>query len=192
MEHVSTYLKQLKFDSSLLRGFIAHYLANLRLVLLLTFAILVAGIYSYMQLPRKLNPDIKIPIVLINTVLPGAAPADVESLITVPIEDAVRGIDGVKTVTSSSMDSVSSIQIEFNSGVDADKAKGDAQSAVDGVSGLPDDAQAPMVQKLDFENQPIWVFNLVGSNDRASLIRFAKNLKQQLEDLSSVNKVDIT
>ncbi len=192
MEHVSTYLRNLKFDPRLAGSFVANYLANLRLVILLTLAIVVFGTFAYIQLPRKLNPDIKIPIVLINVVLPGAGPADVESLVTVPIEDAVRGVDGVKTVNSSSMDSVSSIQIEFNSGIDADKAKSDVQSAVDGVTDLPEDAQRPRVQKLDFENQPIWVFNLVGSNDRASLSRFAKELKQSLEDLSSVNKVDIT
>lgn len=192
MEHVSTYLKNLKFDPRLSGGFIAKYLGNLRLVILITLAVIVFGIVSYTNLPRKLNPDLKIPIVLINTFLPGAGPADVESLVTVPIEDAVRGVDGVKTVTSSSRDSISSITIEFNSGIDADKAASDIRSAVDSVTDLPADAQDPNVQKLDFENQPIWVFNLVGNEDRASLIRFARGLSQELEDLASVDNVEIT
>ncbi len=192
MEHVSTYLKNLKFDPRLLGGFVAKYLANLRLVILITLAVVVFGIVAYNNLPRKLNPDLNIPIVIVNTVMPGAGPADVESLVTVPIEDAVRGVDGVKTVTSSSRDSVSTITLEFNSGVNADKATSDVKSAVDGITELPTDALDPNVQKLDFENQPIWVFNLVGNEDRASLIRFARGLSQELEDLASVDNVDIT
>jgi len=192
MEHVSTYLKNLKFDPRLGASFIAKYLSTLRLVILITLAIVVFGFVAYGRLPRNLNPDLNIPIVIVNTVLPGAGPADVESLITIPLEDAVRGVDGVKTVTSSSRDSVSTISLEFSSGTDPDKAKSDVQSKVDGVSDLPTDVIDPSVQKLDFENQPIWVFNLVGNGDRASLIRFSRDLAQQLEDLGSVDKVDIT
>lgn len=192
MDNTSTYLKRLKFDPKLLGTFIAKYLTNFRIVLLIIFAITAFGIQSYMSLPRNLNPDIKIPIVLVSTVLPGANPKDVESLITVPIEDAVRGVAQVKTVNSSSRESVSIVQIEFQSGVDPDKAKSDIQSVVDAVNDLPEDAIDPKVQKLDFENQPIWVFNLAGASDRASLIRFSRDLKRDLEDLASIDKVEIT
>ena len=192
MEHVSTYLRQLKFDPRLLGTFVAGYLANLRLVLLITLAIIGFGLYAYMNLPRTLNPSINIPLVLVNTVLPGAGPSDVESLITIPLEDEIRGIKGVKTVASNSQDSVSSISVEFENGIDPEKAKSDVQSAVDTVTDLPEDATDPIVQKLDFENQPIWVFNLAGNEDRASLSRFAKDLSQKLEDLDSIDKVEIT
>ncbi len=192
MDTTSTYLKKLKFDPRLLLSWIAKYITNMRLVLLVILMISAFGIQSYMALPRRLNPDIKIPIVLISTVLPGANPSDMESLISVPIEDVVRGLDGIKTVTSTSRESVSIVQIEFKSGFDADKAKADVQSAVDSVSGLPEDAQTPAVRKLDFENQPIWTFSLTGAHDRGSLIRFSRNLKNELEDLTSIDKVEIT
>lgn len=192
MDTTSTYLKKLKFEPKLLGSFIAKYLTNLRLVFLIIAMISVFGIQSYMSLPRNLNPDINIPIVLISTVLPGANPTDIESLVTIPIEDTVRGVDGVKKVTSSSRDSVSITQIEFESGFDADKAKSDIQSAVDSVTDLPEDALTPNVQKLDFENQPIWTFSLAGATDRGSLIRFSRDLKKQLEDLTSIDKVEIT
>src|SRR3989344_6189611 len=192
MDTTSTYLKKLKFDPKLLTGFIAKYLTNMRLVILIILMIAAFGIQSYMALPRRLNPEIKIPIVLISTVLPGANPTDIESLISVPVEDAVRGISGVKTVTSTSRESVSIVNIEFESGFDPDKAKSDVQSAVDAITDLPDDALTPNVQKLDFESQPIWVFSLSGAKDRGSLIRFSRNLKKELEDLATIDKVEIT
>lgn len=192
MDTTSTYLKKLKFDPKLLTGFIAKYLTNMRLVILIILMIAAFGIQSYMALPRRLNPEIKIPIVLISTVLPGANPTDIESLISVPVEDAVRGISGVKTVTSTSRESISIVNIEFESGFDPDKAKSDVQSAVDAITDLPDDALTPNVQKLDFESQPIWVFSLSGAKDRGSLIRFSRNLKKELEDLATIDKVEIT
>jgi len=192
MDTASSYLNKLKFDPRLLVGWVASYITNMRLVLLIILLISAFGISSYLALPRRLNPEIKIPIVLVSTVLPGANPTDVESLISVPLEDAVTGIDGVKTVTSTSRESVSIVNIEFESGTDPDKAKSDIQSAVDAVNDLPEDAIAPSVQKLDFENQPIWTFSLHGAEDRGSLIRFSRDLKKDLEDLASIDNVEIT
>src|SRR3982074_1445180 len=118
----TTYLKRLKFDPKLLNGRLAKYLSNPRLILLLIFTIVAMGVYSYVNLPRTLNPEIKIPIVVVSTVLPGAGPKDVESLVTIPLEDAIQGTENIKTVTSSSQDSVSVVTVEFKSGTDPEKA----------------------------------------------------------------------
>lgn len=192
MKTASTYLKRLKFNPDLLKGFVGKYLTNMRLVILIILMICAFGIQSYMAIPRRLNPEIKIPIVLISTILPGANPTDIESLLSVHIEDAVRGINGVKSVNSISRESVSLVQIEFKSGTDPEKAKTEVQSAVDAISDLPEDALTPNVQKLDFENQPIWTFALTGAKDKGSLIRFSRNLKKDLEDLPTIDNVEIT
>lgn len=189
MQQITSYLKHLKFNKELNYSPVARYLANPRLLILLLIAILTIGISSYLTLPRRLNPEVKIPIVLVSTVLPGASPADVESLVTVPLEDAISSAEKIKTVTSFSRDSVSLVQIEFESGVDPDKAASDIQSAVDTVT-LPDDAMSPKAQKLDFENQPVWVFAITGSSDTASLMRFSSDLKTKLKDLASIKEVE--
>lgn len=186
-----SFLKNLKFDKSLKGSFIAKYLANPRLVILVLLAILLVGGNSYLNLPRRLNPEINIPIVIIATVLPGAGPQDIESLITEPIESSVTGITDIKQVGSTSRDNVSVVQIEFESGVDAEKARSDVQSAVDQVT-LPEDAQTPTVQKIDFENQPVWSFALVGKGDVASLTQLSKNLQEELENLSSVKEAAVS
>ena len=111
MEKVRSYLTGLKYDPKLEEHFIAKYLVNFRYVLLLIIAIIAAGVFSFLNLPRRLNPEVKIPIVSVTTALPGAGPEDIESLITIPIEDEIVGLEKVKTVSSSSSDSFSQISL---------------------------------------------------------------------------------
>lgn len=192
MIHVSTYLRKLKFPRGLENSLIAKYFTNLRLILLIVIAIVVFGIVSLTSLPRNLFPDVTIPDIIVTTVLPGAGPTDVESLVTIPVEDAVTGISGVKTVTSSSLDSVSSVVIEFNTGTDIDKARQDVSSAVDSITSLPSDSQKPNVTKIDLQKTPIWTFSITSGGDSASLYRFATRLKEDLQNLPSIDTVSLS
>lgn len=171
---------------------VARYITNIRVVLLLLLTIVLLGSIAYIQLPRRLNPEVKIPIITIITVLPGAGPSDVESLVTIPIEDKLRSLKGVDTVSSSSLDNVSAITIQFLSTVPGEKAKSDVQSAVDGVTGLPSDAKVPTVNLLDFEDQPVWTFALTSTKSFPDLMRTAKELQTRIEDLSTVDRVQTT
>ncbi|MBI5123310.1 efflux RND transporter permease subunit [Candidatus Roizmanbacteria bacterium] len=190
MPKLTTYLKNLKFDPQLKQGFFAKYLQNTRLAFLVVLLVFLIGIFSFSSLPRVLNPQIKIPIVIVSTVLPGASPKDVESLVTIPVEDSVSSLAKVKTVTSTSQDSVSVVTLEFESGVDPDKAKSDVKSAVDSVTTLPKDAKTSNVQKLDFENTPVWTFSLSSKGDYLSLVRFGKILRDALKELPTVDRVE--
>ncbi|MBI5044394.1 MAG: efflux RND transporter permease subunit [Candidatus Levybacteria bacterium] len=186
MKTETSYLHHLRFDSRLKNSFVAKYLSNPRLVILLLLTIIGIGATSYASLPRRVNPEINIPIIVVSTVLPGANPQDVESLVSQPIEDGIDSVANIKTVSSTSQENVSIVQIEFNSGIDPDKARGDIQSAIDQVE-LPTDALSPKVIKIDFENQPVWTFTLIGKGDVASLSRFAIKLKNDLENKSSID-----
>lgn len=191
MEHAS-YLKHLVFDNKLANSLQAKYLRNPRLLVLLLLIIITLGTYSYMNIPRRLNPEIRIPLVIISTVLPGASPTDVESLVTKPIEDSLGGVQNIKTFTSTSRDSVSIVQIEFNSGTDGEKAASDVKTAVDSVD-LPQDAQDPSTAKVDFEQFPVWSFSLSSkTGDTASLITFSRELKDRLEGVNSVDQVSVS
>jgi len=188
MKKETSYLHHLTFEKALKNSFIAKYLANPRLLILILIAIIGLGSASFTGLPRRTNPEIKIPLVIISDVLPGANPQDVESLITIPLEDSISGVENVSKVTSTSRENVSVIQIEFNSGVDPEKARTDVQAAIDSAT-LPADATSPKVQTIDFENQPVWTFALVGKGDVASLNRYSKILQKNLEDLSTIDTV---
>lgn len=183
--------KKLKFSSQLENSWVTKYLKNTRLIILVILLISLLGIFSFINIPRVLNPSINIAIVNILTILPGAGPNDVESLVTVPIEDAVNGLSKVKKVTSSSRESLSVVSIEFESGTDSEKARSDIQSAVDTIT-LPTDAQTPKITKLDFQNQPIWSFTITSKEDTASLVRFSNYLKERIKELSDVKDVTTT
>lgn len=183
-----SYLKQLKFDRKLLESPISKYLHNPRLVLLVVLIVLVFGIFSFNSLPKVLNPNINIAIVNIATTLPGAGPDEVEQLLTIPIEQAVGGVTNIDTMTSSSQNSTSIVSIQFLSGVDPDKATTDVENAVHSVSNLPKNATTPVVQKLDFQNIPVWIFTVTGK-DPASTVRFSRILRDNLKNVPSVNNV---
>ena len=188
MPNQTSYLHRLRFPERLRTTFIGKYLANPRLVILFILSILALGITSYFSLPRRLNPEVNIPLVIVSTVLPGANPQDVESLITIPIEDELSGLRDLKTISSTSRESFSLTQLEFNSGIDAEKARADVQAAIDQAE-LPEDATTPNVQSVDFENQPVWTFTLIGQGDVASLTNFARILKDDLEAQGSIGSV---
>lgn len=188
-EYSQSYLARLSVSASMRTSVVARYITNVRVVLLGILTITLLGFLAYNNLPKRLNPEVKIPIVTIITILPGAGPSDVESLVTIPIEDELRSLKGVDTLTSSSVENVSAITIQFLSSVDREKAKTDVQSAVDGVRDLPSDAQTPQVNLLDFEDQPIWTFALVSSKTVPDLMRSAQALKESIEDVPSVDRV---
>jgi len=192
MEKESSFLDRLTFDPKLNGTVIASYFKNIRTIVLIILTLTLAGLATFFSLPRELNPNIQIPIVFVSTPFPGAGPEDVEKLVTVPLEDSVSGLSGVEKVSSVSQENISTINIEFGSGVDPEKARADVERALDTVNDLPEDAETPNVQVLDFQNQPVLNFVLSGTADSASLNRFADILEERVKDLSGVEKVTIS
>lgn len=190
MAKFKSYLDELKFDPSLWNSLHAKWITNIRLVILLIILVISVGLISVFTLPRRLNPEVKIPIVTVSTVLPGAGPEDIESLITRPLEDSLLGMDKLDIITSTSRDNVSVIVLQFLSTVNRDKARDDVQALVDTVT-LPEDAQTAKVAAIDLENEPVWRFSISSKSDTASLMRFADRLKDTIEDLPHVKNVDI-
>ncbi len=189
----ASYLAKLEYDKTLESRWWAKYIVNLRNVILLIIGILVVGIASYTSLPRRLNPEVKIPSISVSTILPGASPTDVESLITKPMEKELSGLEGLDTITSSSRENSSTIILQFTSNTDVDKARQDTQAAIDGVAGLPEDATTPKVVSFDFENEPIWQFVLYGKKTSLpTLFTYADRLKTAIEESSKVKEVTLS
>lgn len=190
-DKVASYLSRLKFEPALWNSIQAKYITNFRLVLLLILSIFVVGLINFFDIPRRLNPEVDIAIVVVNTVLPGATPEDIEELITIPLEDRLKSVADVDIMTSTSRDNASTIVLQFLSTVETEDARDSVQEAVDSVTDLPEDATTPQVQALDFENTPVWTFALT-SSDLPSLMRISQNLEEVIEDLPLINEVQIT
>jgi len=189
--HESLYLNSLKFDPKLEKSFIARYFANTRLIFLIIMTLLAAGALAFARLPRELNPDVDLAIVIVNTALPGASPQDVENLVTTKIEKELTDVANVDVMSSVSSESFSSITVQFLGNVESDKALDDVKQRVDTVTDLPEDATDPVVQKLDFNDQPVWLVALIGEKDTLSLSKIALALEDKIEGISGIRKVDI-
>ncbi|OGK26324.1 hypothetical protein A3C28_02290 [Candidatus Roizmanbacteria bacterium RIFCSPHIGHO2_02_FULL_39_9] len=189
VKKITSYLSQLKFDRKLLDSYQAKYLAQPRLPILLVMLIIIVGVVAFIQIPRRLNPEVKIPLIIVNTVLPGAGPDDVEQLVTIPLERELAGLDGLNSLTSTSRENVSTITVEFVSNRDLKEAASDVETAVDKVNDLPEEATTPSIQTIDFEDQPFWTFAITSKSDIASLMRFSDDLQKQIENIKEVDRV---
>ncbi|CCW33897.1 cation/multidrug efflux pump [Chthonomonas calidirosea] len=124
------------------------------LVWMILLAITVLGILAYFHLPVDLNPRVTIPTITITTVYPGAAPSEVETEVTKPLEDAVGSVAGLKNVYSSSQPDVSIISMDFVAGTDVARALAAVRQHLQSVH-LPAGAQTPQVSPLDINAQPV-------------------------------------
>jgi multidrug efflux pump len=190
-----SYLDLLKFNPKQLKSIPGRYLKNIRLMVLLLLVLLVTGVGSLVTLPKTLYPEIEIPYIFVQTVLPGSGPEEIESLITEKIEKEIKTVKGIDTFNSSSIENVSFTFVQFESDVDPDEARDLVQAAVDKVANLPDDATEPSVTQLDFENEPVIDFALVkktNTQDVASLNRLADKFKDEIETLPRVDRVEMS
>ena len=100
-------------------------------VYVLAALIAVAGMTSYVSLPRESFPEVKIPLIFVYTFYPGTTPEDMETLVTRPIEVELKGVTGIKEIRSTSAEGLSTIEVEFNPEVDLDTALQKVREKVD-------------------------------------------------------------
>lgn len=162
-------------------------------IFIFTIILTLVGIASYFSLPKEKFPDIVIPTIMINTIYPGSAPANIENLITKPIEKQIKSITGVKKLTSNSVQDFSMVVVEFNTDVDVTEAKRKVKDAVDKARGdLPNDLpKEPTVKELDFSEMPILFINISGDYDLNQLKKFAEMAEDKIETLPEITRVDL-
>jgi multidrug efflux pump subunit AcrB len=162
------------------------------------FLILVVslwGIIQFTTLPKEQFPDIVIPTIYVQTIYVGNSPKDIENLVTRPIEKQIKGITGakIKKFTSTSQQDYSAITVEFDTDVKTDVALQKVKDAMDKAKqDLPTDlTQEPTALEVSFSEQPIMYVNLSGDYDLVRLKKCADDLKDKLEDLPQITRVDI-
>ncbi len=160
---------------------------------MMMLALLVFGIVAYPKVGVDLYPEVEFPVATISAVYPGADPETIESKVVDPIEEAVNSINGIEELRSTSAESVGIVTIQFNLDRDANLAVQDVRDKVSAIVGeLPDDVEAPVVQKFDIGAAPI--MSLVVSADREprELTRLADDVvKQRLQTLEGVGSITV-
>ena len=162
-------------------------------IYILTIFISIAGIFSYVKLPKEQFPDIVIPTIYVQTVYPGSSPKDIENLITKPIEKKIKSISGVKKLKSQSKQDFSIITVEFDTDVDVPTAKAKVKDEVDKAKAdLPSDLDTdPSVMEVNFSDMPILYINISGDYSLQDLKRYAEAAKDKIESLPSITRVDM-
>ncbi|MFA5928486.1 MAG: efflux RND transporter permease subunit [Candidatus Margulisiibacteriota bacterium] len=167
-------------------------LKNANVVFMLTIAIVLLGVFSYISIPRESTPDIKFPYVIVSTLYPGVSPADMETLVTDPLEKKFKGLTGIKKITSSSGESFSAIFMEFDTKIDIENALQKVRDKVSSVrNDLPKDIKDPQVQEISFSEFPIMVVNISGPSGLVKLKAIADDLKDELDTVKGVLRADI-
>jgi multidrug efflux pump len=158
----------------------------------LTFLILVYGIYSYLSLPREAAPDVPVPIILVTTSYEGVAPADVESSITIKIERELAGLKGLKEIRSASAEGMSIIIVEFMPDVKIDDAMQYVRDKVElARKDLPDEAEEPVLTEINIAEFPIMMVNISGEVSPVILKEIADRMEDVIEGIPGVLNCEV-
>jgi len=164
-------------------------------IYLLMLVVSGIGVTQFITLPKEQFPDIVIPTIYVSTIYTGTSPKDMENLVTRPIEKQIKGITGAKInkFTSTSQQDYSAIVVEFETDVQTDVALQKVKDAIDKAKqDLPTDlTQEPTALEVNLSDQPIMYVNISGDYDQQKLKKFADDMKDRLEDLPELNRVDI-
>jgi len=167
------------------KGLVNFVLKNKLAVWLLTIIITVSGVYSATQMKTETIPDISIPYLMVMDVYPGATPEKVMDEVSIPIEKAVEGLEDVKAVFSNSSSNMSSIQIEYEYGVDMDEKKRELESALDNVT-LPEDSQEPIITAISMNMMPVVALSV--SSETEDIVELTSTVNELL--LPKIEKID--
>jgi len=170
-------------------------ITNKTSIYLIMLFLSLGGIYQFLTLPKEQFPEVIIPTMYVQTIYVGNSPKDIENLVTRPIEKQIKSISGVKInkFTSTSQQDFSAITVEFSTDVKPDIALQKVKDAVDKAKGdLPNDlTQEPRVIEVNISDMPIMYVNISGNYSGVQLKKYADDLKDKLEGVAQINRVDL-
>lgn len=157
----------------------------------------VMGIYSFISMPVNLFPDVEFPVVVVNTVYPGASPQEVEEQITSKLEDELSTTSGLDTIDSTSAEGVSTIIMQFDLELAVDAVSQDVRDKVNLVrNNLPADILEPVIQTFNPTDQPIIGFSVADTSGTLSQLALRnlveKEIGAALERIPNVSAVDVS
>ena len=157
---------------------------------LLTVLLLAGGVWTALQMQKEVFPQFQLDVVEVRVSYPGASPAEVEQGILLPIEEAVRGISGVREVTSTAREGWGRVQLELVAGTDRMKALQDVDQAVGTIRTFPDEAERPEVE-LQSRQRSVVEIGLYGGVDTWSLRQLAERVRDRLLSEPAITQAEL-
>ncbi len=160
--------------------------------ILLTFLLGVSGLMAYGSIVKEATPDLAMPQATVQTEWPGADPETIEKLVTGEIEKQLKSIKGLKRLRSASFNSLSVIAVEFTAESNLTEAMQALRDKVrDAEPHLPREAKKPRIEQVSVDDTPIATVALYGNVDMALLGQAAWTLKERLERIPGVKRVEL-
>lgn len=189
----SAYLDKLEFRPELKKTWLNFFVSNFRVVVLLIILISGWGIFSFLNLPRESNPEVKIAMAVISDLYPGASPSDVEELVTKKIETNISGISGISKITSTSANSFSTVVVEFDADQNVDDAVRKLRDKLPSIrNDIPQDAKDPQVNEISLDDTPIVTYAFVGPYSGLEMRTYVDKIKDELEKISGIREVNVS
>ena len=157
---------------------------------LLMMILIGGGIYTMIYIQKEVFPQFQLDIVEVSVVYPGAAPSEVEMGILMPVEEAIRGVDGIEEITSTAREGSGTVVIELVTGTERMKAFQDIDQAVNRIRTFPDDIEEPEVV-LQSQQQDVMEIGLYGDADIWTLRKLAEQLRERLLSEEGITQVEI-
>ena len=174
-----------------MKSLIEFFLNNNKFTTILLVLIALIGIKGAVSLNSESYPTVNLGVAIIVTPYPGAGPEDVEADITKPIEEKVRTVRGLKDVKSVSQIGLSRIVVRADiDNYDVDEVMDELEQAISGVSDLPPGIPRPSYQEVNSEEFPALEIGVIGDNSGRYRDRFVDYLKEVIEDVDGVLKVE--
>ncbi len=163
-----------------------------RVVLAVMAMLLIGGGVAYQAMPKESFPSIDIPYFYVSVSQSGISPNDAVKLLAKPVEDRLDNVDGLENISVTASQGHVSVFLEFSVDTDKDQALSDIRAKLDGVVGeLPADADEPTINEISFTDRPVLSVAVYGEVPERTLIQRANELKDVLEDLPDVQKVEL-
>ncbi|MCW8994736.1 MAG: efflux RND transporter permease subunit [Psychromonas sp.] len=168
-------------------------LSRKRALLMILAFLLVSGLSAYINIPKESDPDIPIPFIYVSVRHEGISPEDAERLLLRPLEQELRGIEGIKEMKSTASSGYASIVIEFYIDIDIKDALNDVHEKVDQAKGkLPQESDDPIVKQVTLATEnPALTILLSGSAPERTLLTLARSLQDTLEGFAEILEVNI-
>lgn len=165
---------------------------NSPLINMIMIIVFITGIFIMKDIPKEEMPAIDFGSFVIVVMYPGVSPAEIEELVVKKIEDEISDIDNISTITSSSQEGRAIIFLEFEPDADIDKGENDLRSELDKVTDLPEDANDPIMIRLNMrEINEICSIVLGGEFSGNAIREISEDLQEELQDIPFVSKVEI-
>lgn len=180
-------------SASGIAGIVGFSIRNWRTTLGIMMVCVLGGLFAMSALPMDAEPDVPIPIINIQVVLPGVSPEDSERLLVRPLETELKAIEGLKEIDGVAATNVAYVTLEFELGVDEDIIMADVLEKVDRARAeFPAEAHQPIVEEVSFSAAPILTVNLWGGAPERELQRQAKILQRKIESIPLVLEANIS